>query len=574
MRLSPTRPTHPRRAGRRIVDMHTDARKSAIRPSSGQPWRPGFVAGAFGGLSVMGTTIAVAELLASAGIWFGWWHTASSVSGSLGGAFIELTPEWLKEFAIRTFGQHDKDALRAGMWLTLALVGALLGLVARARWWPAAAIAVAASVVAGSAILTRAGAGVLDLIPLLGGATAGLWVLSRLYRGEDPARPAVTTRGEATVSAEPEGTATDPVRQGAQNRPSIGRRGFLSLATIATCVAVAAGTVARLIPAFGDVVASRVRFRVPVTSDRQQIPNGSDLKLEGLSPFVTPNSSFYRVDTAFTLPQLSAEDWRLRIHGMVDREITLGIQELLARPQIERVITMTCVSNEVGGDLVGNAVWIGTRIDALLAESGVRPGADAVLCTSIDGFTSSTPLAALTDGRDAILAVAMNGEPLPIEHGFPVRMIVPGLYGYVSATKWVVDLEVTRFVDVTAYWTARGWSENGPIKMSSRFDVPKGFAQYRPGQSVVLAGMAWAQRHGISAVEVQIDDGPWQRAELSAALSKDTWRQWRFGWTAVDGLHTARCRAVDGSGRVQDAQIRPTLPDGSTGYDSRNITVN
>lgn len=557
--------------------MHTDARKSTIRPPSGQPWRPGFLAGAFGGLAVMGTTIAVAELLASAGIWFGWWHTASSVSGSLGGAFIELTPEWLKEFAIRTFGQHDKDALRAGMWLTLALVGVGLGLVARWRWWPAAVIAVAAAVLAGVAILTRAGAGVLDLIPLLVGAAGGLWVLSRLYRGGDRARPAVTTGGQAIASAEPEGdfagTATDPVRQGTQHRASITRRGFLGLAAIASCVAVAAGTVPRLIPAFGDVIASRVRFRVPVTTDRQHLPSGTDLKVDGLSPFVTPNALFYRVDTAFTLPQLSAEDWQLRIHGMVDREITLDIQELLARPQIERVITLTCVSNEVGGDLVGNAVWIGTRIDALLAEAGVRPGADAVLCTSVDGFTSSTPLEALTDGRDAILAVAMNGEPLPIEHGFPVRMIVPGLYGYVSATKWVVDLQVTTFADVTAYWTARGWSDRGPIKMSSRFDVPKGFAQYRQGESVVFAGMAWAQQHGISAVEVQVDDGPWQRAALSASLSKDTWRQWRFGWTAVNGLHTVRCRAIDGSGRLQDAQVRPILPDGSTGYDSRNITV-
>ncbi|MBS1698169.1 MAG: molybdopterin-dependent oxidoreductase, partial [Actinobacteria bacterium] len=302
------------------------------------------------------------------------------------------------------------------------------------------------------------------------------------------------------------------------------------------------------------------------------IPVGAALKVDGLSPLITPNADFYRIDTALVVPQVDPAQWRLRIHGLVAHEVTLTWEQLLALPLVESATTLSCVSNDVGGDLVGNAVWLGYPIRALLAKAQPSADADMVLSTSVDGFTAGTPLEALTDDRDALLAIGMNGAPLPLEHGFPVRMVVPGLYGYVSATKWVTDLEVTRFDRATAYWTARGWSERGPIKLESRIDVP------RTGQAVgagdaVIAGVAWQPQVGVSAVEVQVDDGPWQRAELAPAISADTWVQWRLPWHATPGQHTLRCRATGADGTVQTAAVAPPAPDGATGWHTIGVSV-
>jgi DMSO/TMAO reductase YedYZ molybdopterin-dependent catalytic subunit len=312
---------------------------------------------------------------------------------------------------------------------------------------------------------------------------------------------------------------------------------------------------------------------LPTPADIQQVSSSVELQVPGISPFVTDNADFYRVDTSFVVPRLTTEEWQLRIHGAVDNEITLTYADLIAMPSIERMITLTCVSNEVGGGLAGNARWQGVRIADVLAMAGAQAGADCVLSTSVDGFTVTTPLAALTDNRDALLAFAMNGEPLPVEHGFPVRMVVPGLYGYVSATKWVVDLQITNFADESAYWTQRGWAPQAPIKTSSRIDVPRSFEQVGKG-AVAIAGMAWAQQRGITSVQVQIDGGEWQEATLSGEVSADTWRQWVYQWDATEsGTHTVKCRAIDGTGAVQIEQIQGVMPDGATGWDSRTFTV-
>jgi len=257
---------------------------------------------------------------------------------------------------------------------------------------------------------------------------------------------------------------------------------------------------------------------------------------------------------------------------MVDHEVTLSWDELLALPLEESVTTLACVSNEVGGNLIGNAVWLGYPIRELLARANPSADADMVLSRSVDGFTASTPLAVLQDDRNAILAVGMNGEPLPAQHGFPVRMVVPGLYGYVSATKWVVDLEVTRFDAASAYWTDRGWSAKGPIKLQSRIDVPRGGQQLTAG-TITVAGVAWHQHVGIAAVDVQVDDGPWQPATLAEAISIDTWVQWRFDWEAESGTHTLRVRATDADGEVQTSDMQGVVPDGATGLDERSVTV-
>lgn len=337
-------------------------------------------------------------------------------------------------------------------------------------------------------------------------------------------------------------------------------------------LAVAAGIAGRVLGASARSVAGeRAAVRLPPPNvPVPPVDPAADLRIPGLTPYLTPNSDFYRIDTALTVPQVSKQTWSLRIHGMVDREILLDYADLARRPSVERLVTLTCVSNPVGGDLIGNASWLGYRLDELIAEAGPHPDADMVLSRSADGFTAGSPLAALTDGRDALLAVGMNGEPLPVEHGYPARLVVPGLYGYVSATKWVTELEITRFDRAQAYWTRRGWSERGPIKTGTRIDTPRGAV--RAGK-VTIAGVAWAQHRGIDAVEVQIDNGPWQPARLAAEPSVDTWRQWSYDWDATAGTHTVRARATDGTATVQTAEVADVIPDGASGYPSRTIRV-
>ncbi len=518
-------------------------------------WRAGRLASAAVGVVAVGLALGGAELLSALGRWAGVLGASSSPIVALGQTFIQFTPEWLKELAIRTFGEHDKDALTAGMLLTVLIVALVVGLLNRSRPRAAVAVTVLLLVIAGAAALTRPGADALDLIPLVVGGALGVTFLILIAR--------------SGLRSAPSEVATDPAPTRLADR-----RRFLRLLGGGALVAAAAGGLARLIPSAAQVAESRNRVALPAPADQQRLDvDGTALQVAGLTPFVTPNADFYRVDTAYAVPALTTDSWQLRIHGAVDREITLSFDDLLAMTSVERMITLTCVSNEVGGKLAGNARWQGVRLADLLEMAGPQDGFDCVLSTSVDGFTVTTPLAALTDGRDALLAYAMNGEPLPVEHGFPVRMVVPGLYGYVSATKWVVDLEVTRFADVTAYWTQRGWSPQAPIKTASRIDVPAGFARLAPG-TVAVAGVAWAQHRGIGAVQVQIDDGPWQDATLSGELTVDIWRQWSFAWPATEpGLHTIRCRAIDADGTVQTDQVQGVMPDGSTGFDSRQVTV-
>jgi len=353
----------------------------------------------------------------------------------------------------------------------------------------------------------------------------------------------------------------------------IDRRRFLGWAGGAAVLgALAAAAGYALQSGARAVTAIRDTITLPKPASTVSIPSDAELDIEGLAPVVTPNAQFYRIDTALAVPAVDPETWSLRIHGMVDEEVTLTWDELLALPLEESATTLACVSNEVGGNLIGNAVWLGYPIRELLARANPSADADMVLSRSVDGFTASTPLAVLQDDRNAILAVGMNGEPLPPEHGFPVRMVVPGLYGYVSATKWVVDLEVTRFDLATAYWTDRGWSPMGPIKLQSRIDVPRSGQSLQAG-TITVAGVAWHQHVGIAAVDVQVDDGPWQPAELAEAISIDTWVQWRFDWDADPGTHTLRVRATDADGEVQTSRVQGVVPDGATGLDERTVTV-
>lgn len=396
----------------------------------------------------------------------------------------------------------------------------------------------------------------------------------------DNASATQPAKGTAVAPASPAARSTAPA---AEKEPTVStggstagaqRRQVLRGIAITGGLALLSGVGGRLIGAQRrDVSGERAAIQLPEPSGPTvSLAPDADLKLPGLTPYLTSNSDFYRIDTALIVPQVSVDDWSLRIHGMVDHEIQLSWGDLAKRTPVETLVTLACVSNPVGGDLIGNASWRGYRLDELLAEAGPHPDADMVLSHSIDGFTAGSPLAVLTDGRDALLAVGMNGEPLPVAHGYPARLVVPGLYGYVSATKWVTELEITRFDRATAYWTRRGWSAYGPIKTGTRIDTPRARAKLQPG-STAIAGVAWAQHRGIRAVEVQIDNGPWQPARLSTEQSIDTWRQWVYDWNATPGPHTIRARATDGTGETQTEARAPVVPDGATGYPSTTVTV-
>ncbi|WP_242910541.1 molybdopterin-dependent oxidoreductase [Actinomadura terrae] len=500
-----------------------------------------WVTAALHGLLAAAAALGSAELAAGA---IG--RATASPILAVGAGFIDLTPVRLKDFAIRTFGDDDKAVLLAGLGCGTAMAAVAVGLLSRGRPLRGAAGLAAFGIVGVVAALTRPAADLVDAVPAVVGAACGMAALTLLAaRSREGAGPA---------------------------RVDDRRRALLTGAGVAAAAAVS-GAGGRALLRRGNVSAVRARLRLPPpVSPAAPVPPGAQVRVPGMTSFRTSNAAFYRVDTALVLPQVDPRDWTLRIHGMVARPIELTFDDLLRQALVERDITLACVSNQVGGDLAGSARWLGAPLAAVLRRAGVRAGADQILSRSSDGMTLGTPLEAVLDGRDALLAVGMNGEPLPVAHGFPARMVVPGLYGYVSATKWVVDLKVTRFATDQAYWTKRGYAEHAPVKTFSRIDVPKPFARLKAGP-VAVAGTAWAQHRGIDAVEWQVDDGPWRPARLAPVPGIDTWRQWLAEWDASPGSHTLRVRAVDGTGTTQPEHRTPPFPDGATGWHSVVVTV-
>nr|WP_233149861.1 molybdopterin-dependent oxidoreductase [Kineosporia sp. A_224] len=527
---------------------------------SGRPAGPPLPAWAWAGLGVAVTLLAlgvaqVVALLTGA-------STAPLVA--VGDAFVDRTPPWLKDFAVATFGTNDKAVLLGGAAVVLLGLGALAGLLARRRAGTASQVVLGLGAVAALAAATRPDAGALAVLPSVVGAIVGSVALSALA-SRAPGAGVPSPAGSAPAGGPSSGTVPSGTAD---------RRRFLQVLGVVGAGGAAAVVVGRAVSArLAGGTASRAQVTLPRPADpAPALPASVEVGVDGVVPFRVPNADFYRIDTALVVPQVDAASWKLRIHGMVEREVTLTYDELVAQPLVERDVTLMCVSNEVGGDLVGNARWLGLPIKPLLEKAGATAGADMVLSSSADGWTCSTPLDVLLDGRDALLAVGMNGEPLPVEHGFPVRMVVPGLYGFVSATKWVVDLEVTRFAEAQAYWTPRGWSEKAPVKTQSRIDVPAAGADVRAG-TVAVAGVAWAQHRGIDAVEVRVDDGPWQPAKLGSVPSTDTWRQWVLAWDATPGRHTLAVRATDATGTPQTGDQAPPAPDGATGWHTIQVTV-
>ncbi len=493
--------------------------------------------GAAIGLLSAGVALAAAQLVAA------FVSLNSSPMAAVGEAFIDAVPPAVKDWAISTFGHHDKLALLIGIGVLLAIFSVLIGIGSVKR--PAVAYVglIAFGAIGVLAAVTRPNADKLAVLPSLVAVAAGIGTFEVLSRTEH--------REAETFSYD--------------------RRRFLTSGIALAVAAIAGASLSRLVGSAGrKATKSRAAFRLPKATDVPRAPSNVDLGVPGLSPFYTSNADFYRVDTALIVPKLDASDWSLKIHGMVDHPMELTMDDLLQREVVERDVTLTCVSNKVGDVLVGNARWTGVLLRPILEEAKPHPNADQIVTRSSDGFSAGSPTKTVMDGRDAMLAFGMNGTPLPLEHGFPVRVIVPGLYGYVSATKWVVDMELTTFAAYDAYWVPRGWDQKGPIKTESRIDTPR--SQASAGE-VPIAGVAWAQHKGIAKVEVRIDDGPWLEAELSPLDTVDTWRQWVYRWNARAGDHTIQVRATDKTGYTQTGHETPPPPNGATGWHTVTVSV-
>ncbi|HEX3649458.1 MAG TPA: molybdopterin-dependent oxidoreductase [Pseudonocardiaceae bacterium] len=517
------------------------------------PWQVGALVGVVG----VGAAVAAGQLVA------GFVGTEASPYLAVGDAVVNMTPGWLKDFAVSNFGTDDKLVLLSTMGVALFLLGALAGVLSRRNPLPGTLFAVVLGVAATAAVLGRSDLGQLGVLAPVVSLVTGALVFRVLHR---LAVEWIETRD--FVAAEP-----DDVRHPGYGDPAGGSRRKFLVSTLGVAVgAGAAGLLGDVLTSDHDVEGSREAIGRLVPVQPTTVAPGADFARNGTPTFLTSAADFYRVDTALTVPQLRAEDWSLRIHGMVDRELTLNYEDVRRRGLTERVITLCCVSNPVGGPYISTARFEGVLLRDLLREVGVHPAADQLLSTSVDGYTAGTPVDTLTDDRGALLAIGLNGQPLPVEHGFPARMVVPGLYGYVSATKWVVDLELTTFTAAQGYWVPRGYSQQAPVKTESRIDVPGPFATVKAG-NVVIAGIAWAQTKGIAKVEVRVDNGPWQEAQLSTEVTKNAWRMWRIFVNVGPGAHLAQSRATDDTGFTQTDQIADPIPNGATGYPSASFNV-
>ena len=541
---------------------------SAVAPDPvSRPRKPAKPDAMLAGVLAVAVLLGIAELVAAILV-------SPSLVIAVGDVVIYTVPGWLERAVISVLGTADKPFLIVLILVLSLLSGAAFGLLA-ARRFLAATLALAGFTAVGvAAALADPRSNVLGtLLTGLAGGSAGLLAMRALLRSGQPAGAAVGRAASGPAAGSAPAAATESPEPPARPTAQLDRRRFLRLAAAATAVA-AVGAVGGRVVAGGTERLNRFREAIrlprPVRA-APPAPAGADLGIRGLTPLYVSNRDFFRIDTALRVPRVDPETWSLQISGRVQRPYRLTYEELMGLPQIEADITLVCVSNEVGEGLVGNARWQGVPLRALLARAGLREGADQVIGRSVDGFTAGFPTRTAMGSAEAMVAVAMNGEPLPIEHGFPARLIVPGLYGYVSATKWLSAIEL-RGWKVDGYWIPRGWSKEGPVKTQSRIDVPAASATVSAGRRPI-AGVAWAPTRGIERVEVSIDDGPWQAAELAAPLDVDCWRQWSLAWDATPGSHVIAVRATDGRGAVQTAERRPVAPDGATGHHTIEVSV-
>ena len=514
----------------------------APRPAARRPTR---AQGALAGVVAAGVALGVGELVC------GLAGPGPSLVTAVGTQFIDRFAASLKDLAIALFGTNDKAALIVGIVVVSLALGALLGAASVRRPWVGVAGFAAFGLVGLLSYLDdphgEASTGVVAALLAVAAGIATLFVLLRLARVDAP-----------TPTAGAEATST--------------RRTFLVTAGAIAAMAAAAAVLGRRARTTDVVDTARAETVLPRPATSTPLPASTVPAIPGLTPYVTPNADFYRIDTALTVPQVDVASWSLSIKGMVDRPFSITYDELVAMAETEDIVTLQCVSNEVGGYLVGNAVWQGVPLATLLERAGVQAGATQIVGRSVDGFTAGFPTEVGLDGRTALVAVGMNGEPLPATHGFPARLIIAGLYGYVSATKWLDEIELTTWEDFDGYWVPRGWSKEGPIKPASRIDVPRSGATVTAGPQPI-AGVAWAPTAGVQRVEVQVDDGAWREAELGEAASGNTWVQWYLDWDATPGEHRIRVRATDADGETQTEEERPAGPDGATAGTPARVEV-
>ncbi|HWM56631.1 MAG TPA: molybdopterin-dependent oxidoreductase [Pseudonocardia sp.] len=517
-------------------------------PVTGPPRLPSRRALAACGLLAVGAALAFGQLAAALAA------PGSAPFVAVADTVIRLSPSWLTEFGKSLGPVLDKLLLQVGVGVAVVVAAAAAGAASRRSARPGLLVI---GVLGAAGLLAVAFAPAFaprDLLAPIVAALAGVSAFAWLHR-------------LASSAAREPGPVPAPARRRLLIGGSVGI-GIASLAAGAGGIVLAGGGVGASRRSVDDQLArTRPAQRAPA------IPAGAAFPESGTPSFLTSNADFYRIDVALRVPSLAAADWRLRVHGLVQRELTLSYADLLARPLVERTITMTCVSNPVGGDLVSTANFLGVELRDLLLQAGVRPGADQLFSTSVDGWSTGTPTdVVLEPDRGALLAIGMNGEALPPEHGFPVRMVVPGLYGYVSATKWITDIELTTFDAQQGYWLQRGWAQRAPIKTQSRIDFPRGFATVPAGR-LTVAGIAWAQHTGVGAVEVRMDGGPWQRAELGTEVNRDTWRMWRTTFDVGPGSHTVQTRSADARGVVQTETRADPIPDGASGWPATIFTA-
>jgi DMSO/TMAO reductase YedYZ molybdopterin-dependent catalytic subunit len=510
-------------------------------------------------LALSGILAAVAGI-AAGHLVAGFLDPATSPVLTIGSTVIDLTPTPVKEWAVAHFGTADKPVLLGSVVAVTLVAAGLLGMLARRRRGLAASLLGLLVVVTAAAAVTRPTFAAIDLLPSLATLVVGLgafWWLTGLALATIPERPG------------PESTPGSPGRPDRPSRVGTARREFLGGAAAVGALSVLAAVGGQL---RAGAAATR-RLVLPRPADpAPAFPRGLEATVPGITPLRTPNDAFYRVDTNLTVPRVDVDRWTLEVDGMVERPFSLTFDELAAMPLIERDITMTCVSNEVGGGYVGAARWLGVRLGDVLDRAGVSGSPDQLLSTAVDGFTISTPLEVVRDGRDAMVAIGMNGTQLPEAHGFPARLITPGLYGFVGATKWVTRLTLTTYAAQQAYWTQRQWATDAPIKTSARVDTPRPLSTISAGRTAI-GGVAWAQHRGVGKVEVRVDEGPWQQTQLGPDVGIDYWRQWHLPWDAKPGLHRIAVRAVDRSGRPQTSERATPFPNGSSGIQEVVVTV-
>ena len=460
---------------------------------------------------------------------------------------IDLPPAVVKEWAVQTFGTSAKSVVVVGVAIAVLALAAVAGIVARRRLWLGILITDAVALLGILAALARPDDGLTAAVPTLAAGLASTFALAVLVR--------IAARRQPQQASVPPNTP----------EPQINRRALLIGGLSLAGVAAASIAAAQFVGSRTNAVASRVSTRLPLPgSPAAPLPVGVQAPITGIQPFVTPNANFYRIDTALVVPQVQAQNWTLRFSGLVRRPYTITYDDLLQMPMVERDVTIMCVSNPIGGNYIGNARWLGTPLMPLLEQAGIESSADQLFSTSVDGWTCSTPLNDLAE-REPLLVIGMNGEPLPIDHGFPVRMVIPGLYGFISATKWVAQIEAATYADMPAYWTVRGWATDAPVLTGSKIEQPNPGAMKAGATNI--GGVAWAMDgDGVSKVEVQVDEGPWQEANLAEVPNPVTWRQWWLPWDATPGSHVIRVRATNGLGELQTEQEADVIPSGATGW--------